>query len=73
MGRHKIHYLGVLIVNKPSCLFDVSAQISKCYGSVHSILAQCNGVTKCAHILFYGLDAISVGNSIKDVVGKAWN
>ena len=28
---------------------------------------------KCAPILFYALDAISMNNKIRDVICKAWN
>jgi hypothetical protein len=81
---HRMRYLGVFIVNNPKGLFDVSAQVTKFYGSVHALLAQCGNLnrelvmleilrTKCAPILFYGLDAISINNDIRDVISKAWN
>ena len=80
----KLRYLGVFLVNNSKCLFDVSAQIAKFYGSVHSVLVHCAGVnkevilleilkTKCAPVLFYGFDAMHVDNATRDVVSKAWN
>ena len=64
-------------------MFNLNDQIGKFYAAVHSIISNC-GVNKelvalellkrkCALILFYALDAISINNKIRDVICKAWN
>ena len=64
-------------------MFDLNEQIGKCYAVIHSIISNC-GVNKelvilellkrkCAPILFYALDAISINNKIRDVICKVWH
>ena len=64
-------------------MFDLNEQIGKFYAAIHSIISNC-GINKelvalelvkckCAPVLFYALDAISINNRIRDVICKAWN
>ena len=80
---NKLRYLGILITNNYKNLFDLNEQISKFYAAFHSIISNC-GVNKelfdiellkrkCAPILFYALDVISINNKIRVVICKAWN
>ena len=82
-GSYKLRYLDIFIINNSKNLFDLNDQISKLYAAIHSIISNC-GVNKelvalellkrkCAAILFYALDAISINNKIRDLICKAWN
>ena len=64
-------------------MFDLNEQIGKFCAAIHSIISNC-GVNKeiaalellkrkCAPILVYALDAISVNNKVRGVIFKAWN
>ena len=81
---NKLRYVGGYFVNNPNRLFDVKNQITKFYGSVHSILTYCSVnrelvllkllEPKYAPILFYRLDAIFfMLKSEKYLVKLAWN
>ena len=64
-------------------MFDLNEQIGKFYAAIHSIISNCSVneelvalellKCKCAPILFYALDAISITNKIRNVICKAWN
>jgi hypothetical protein len=79
----KLRYLGIFITNNSKQVFDVTDQISKFYGSMHSVLSHTDASNElvileilkkqCSPILFYGLNAISVTSNIRDVISKAWN
>jgi hypothetical protein len=79
----KLRYLGVFITNNSKNVFDITEQIRKFYGSVHSILSHTDTNNElvvleilkkqCSPILFYGLNAICISNSMRDMVSKAWN
>ena len=78
---NKLRYFGIFITNNSKNLFDLNEQIGKFYAVIHSIISNC-GVNKelvalellkrkCAPILFYALDTISINNKIRDVICKA--
>ena len=78
---NKLFYFGSFNTNNSKHLFDLNEQIDKFYAAIHSIISN-NGVNKehvtlkslkrkCAPILFYALDAISVNNKVRDVLCKA--
>ena len=80
---NELCYLGNFITKNSKNLFDLNEQIGKFYAAIHSIISNC-GVNKelvalellkckCAPILFYALDAISINNKIRNVICKAWN
>ena len=79
----KLRYLGVYITNNSKNIFDVSEQVQKFYGCMHSVLSHTDVNNEliileilkkqCAPILFYALNAINVTNNIREVVSKAWN
>ena len=80
---NKLRYLGIFITNNSKNLFDLNEQIGKFYAAIYSIISKC-GVNKelvalellkrkCAPILFYALDAISINNKIRDIICKVWN
>ena len=64
-------------------MFNLNEQIGKFYAAIHSIISNCDVNKelvalellkgKCAPILFYVLDAISVNNKVRNVIYKAWN
>ena len=78
-----MHYLGINTTNNPNCIFNINIQLTKFYSSVHSVLMQCGSTnelvlfeilkTKCAPILFYGIDASSINNNNKQAISKTWN
>ena len=68
----------VFFINNSKNLFDLYEQIDKFYAAIYSIISNC-GVNqelvalellkrKCALILSYALDAISVNNKVRDVI-----
>ena len=76
----KLRYLGVYFVNNPNRMLDVQEQITKFYGSVHSILTYC-GInielellellkSKCDPVLFYGLVAMFINFKIREAISK---
>ena len=77
----KLCFIGICIDNNSKNLFDLNEQIGKIYAAIHSIISYCGENKKlvafellkhkCALILFYALDTISINNKVRDVICKA--
>ena len=80
---NKLRYLGIFITNNSKNLFDLNEQVGKFYAAIYSVISNCGNnkelvaleilKLKCAPILFYALDAVSVNNKVRDIISKAWN